>query len=169
MAQKRAIVFVIDVGSTMGDCHNGRTVSDLDWSMQWAWDKMANIMSRGLKGDNVGVIGLRTDDSNNPMAESDSSYEHISVLKELGVLEMPDLRSLQEAIKPSETDDGDAISAIAIATERIAEFTTLKTGKLGKFERAIYLLTDGQGGMDGEGLDPIAERINELEIKLTVM
>lgn len=153
----------------MGDCHNGRDITDLDWGMQWAWDKMATIMARGLKGDNIGVIAFRTDNTENELAADDPAYEHISVLKELGVLEMDGLRSLQQQIAPSSTEEGDAISAIVLATQQITQFTMLKTGKPGKYDRYVYLLTDGQGGMDGEDLDPVVDQLNEIGIELTVM
>jgi len=169
MASKKAYVFVLDLGSTLGDCHNGRSITDLDWGMQWVWDKMATIMARGLKGDNVGVVAFRTDETNNEQAEEDPSYNNISVLKELGMLEMDDLRNLQAQVKPSATEEGDVISALIIATQKIAEFTTLKTGKPGKFERYIYLLTDGQGAADGDDLDPVIDKLNEVGIELTVM
>lgn len=155
----------------MGDCHNGRDISDLDYGMQYVWDKMATIMSDGRKGDNVGVIGLRTDGTEHPLSEhdEDGSYAHISILKDLGMLEMGDLKSLQRTITPSNTDEGDAISAIVIATDRIEKFTTLKTGKPGKFVRKIILLSDGQGEMNGDDIAAIADQLNALEIGLTVM
>ena len=162
-------MFVLDLGSTIGECHNGRSITDFDWGMQWAWDKMATIMARGLKGDNVGVIGFRTDETNNAQAEEDEAYNHISVLKELGMLEIDGLRRLQEQVKPSNTEEGDVISALIIAIQKIMEFTTLKTGKPGKFERYIYLLTDGQGAADGDDLDSVAEQLKEVGIELTVM
>lgn len=169
MASKKAYVFVIDLGSTLGDCHNGRTITDLDWGMQWAWDKMATIMSRGLKGDNVGVVGFRTNQTKNKLAEEDDSYNNISILKELSMLEMDDLRSLQAQVKPGSTEDGDVISALVLATQKIMDFTMLKSGKPGKYERYIYLLTDGQGAADGEDIEAVATQMNEVGIELTVM
>jgi len=173
MASKKAYVFVLDLGSTLAECHNGRTVTDLDWGMQWAWDKMATIMERGLKGANVGVVAFRTDETQNPLAdgadEDDESYNNISVLKELGPLEIADLRGLQEVVQPSSTETGDVISALIVAIDRIDKFTVLKTGKPGKFERYIYLLTDGQGEANGDDLDEISTKLNESGIELTVM
>jgi ATP-dependent DNA helicase 2 subunit 2 len=172
MASKKAYIFVLDLGSTLGECHNGRSITDLDWGMQWAWDKMATIMSRGLKGDNVGVVGFRTDDTSNPQTDDgddDGAYDNIAVLKELGPLEIPDLRSLQDVVKPSSTDNGDVMSALIVAIDKIEKFTTLKTGKPGKFERYIYLLTDGQGSADPSDLDDVAGRLKEIGIELTVM
>jgi ATP-dependent DNA helicase 2 subunit 2 len=169
MAGKEATVYIIDQGVSMGDCHNGRAESDLDYGMQYVWDKMAATMATGLKGLSTGVIGLRTDETNNMLSSDDDSYENISVMRPLGPMEIDHLQDLRQNIKPSNTNDGDAISAIVVAIDRIVEFTTLKSGKQGKFTRKIVLLTDGQGPMDGEDMQSIADRINEFEIQLVVM
>lgn len=153
----------------MGDCHNGRSITDLEYGMQYVWDKMATIMSDNRKGDNVGVITLRTDGTKNDLADTGDEYSNITLLRNLGMLEMGDLQSLKETVTPSDTEEGDAISAIVVAGEAIAKFTTLKTGKPGSFVRKIILLTDGQGEMNGEDVASIAERLDELKIALTVM
>lgn len=44
MADKEAVVFVIDVGRSTGEKHHGRDVSDLDWSMQYVWDKITTMV-----------------------------------------------------------------------------------------------------------------------------
>lgn len=169
MAGKTATIFIIDVGKSMEECHNGRMVSDLDYGMQYVWDKMATIMANGRKGDNVGAIALRSDETDNPLSDVGEEYEHIAVLKELGMLEMESLRSLQQAIEPSDTNEGDAISAIVVAGEAIKEFTTLKTGKPGAFARRIILLTDGEGETSSDDITAIAARLDELQISLTVV
>lgn len=84
-------------------------------------------------------------------------------------MQMPDLNALREQIKPSETNDGDAISAIIIAIDMITEFTTLKSGKPGKYGRKIVLLTDGEGHISDEDIGTITEKMNEVEIELLVV
>jgi ATP-dependent DNA helicase 2 subunit 2 len=84
-------------------------------------------------------------------------------------MEMDHLTELRRKIRPNETDAGDAISAIVLAVHMISEFTTLKSGKPGKYARKIVLLTDGQGFMEDEDIDSIATRINECNIDLVVM
>ena len=43
MADKEATVFVIDMGASMGKTTQGRSLNNLDWVMQYVWDK---IMSK---------------------------------------------------------------------------------------------------------------------------
>jgi hypothetical protein len=74
---KQATIYIVDLGSTMGDCHNGRTETDLDYGMRYIWDKIATTMAANLKGGNLGVLGLRTDETNNPLDED--GYENLSV------------------------------------------------------------------------------------------
>jgi hypothetical protein len=40
MADKEATVFVIDMGASMGKTTQGRTLNNLDWVMQYVWDKI---------------------------------------------------------------------------------------------------------------------------------
>jgi ATP-dependent DNA helicase 2 subunit 2 len=40
MAEKEATVFLIDMGRPMGAQHQGRSQNDLDWSMQYVWDRI---------------------------------------------------------------------------------------------------------------------------------
>ncbi|KAA8568722.1 hypothetical protein EYC84_007721 [Monilinia fructicola] len=170
MSEKQATVYVVDLGKSLGDCHHGRVETDLEYSMRYVWDKITLTMSSDRKTDGVGVVAFRTDDTKNDLhAGGEEGYENISVLKPLGQFQMEQLEEMKKAIKPSSTDAGDAISAVVVAMEMIKEFTTLKTGKLGKFARKIVLITDGNGAMDGEALDQIAKEINNNAIRLVVI
>ena len=44
MAEKEATVFIVDVGRPMGEKHQGRSTTDLDWSMQYVWDKITTAV-----------------------------------------------------------------------------------------------------------------------------
>ncbi|QSS63425.1 Ku family DNA helicase [Histoplasma capsulatum] len=61
MADKEATVYIVDVGKSMGECHNGRSISDLDWAMRYIWDKITTTVATGRKTATLGVIGLKTD------------------------------------------------------------------------------------------------------------
>jgi ATP-dependent DNA helicase 2 subunit 2 len=170
MSGKEATIYIVDQGASTGECHNGRVESDLDYGMRYIWDKIAGTMISNRTTAGVGVIGFRTDETENELAESDpEAYSNISVMKPLGPMEMPHLKDLQHRIKPSDTDNGDAVSAIVVGIQLIEKFTTLKTGKPGKYARKIVLLTDGQGPLEDDDIDPIAARINELDIELVVV
>ncbi|KAG4413194.1 hypothetical protein IFR04_013659 [Cadophora malorum] len=168
MASKEAIIYVVDLGSTTGDCHNGRTISDLDYGMEYVWDKIATIMSTNRVGLSVGVIGFRTDETDNPLG-GDGEYENICVLKPLGTMDIPSLEDLRSKIHSSSTEMGDAVSAIVLAIDLIEKFTTLKSGKPAKSARKIVLVTDGQGGIDDDNIESIAEKLNEIGIELVVL
>lgn len=44
MAEKEATVYIVDVGRSMGECHHGRSVTDLEWAMQYVWDKITHTV-----------------------------------------------------------------------------------------------------------------------------
>lgn len=163
MADKESTVFILDLGSSMAEVHNGRSETNLDWSMKYVWDKITDIVSANRKTLCVGVVGLRTDTSNNKL-QDDEGYENISVLQELGPITMSSLRTLQTLVEPSSTAGGDAISAIVVAVDLMDTFT-----KKLKWIRKIVLVTDGQGPMDADDIDDIASKMNDSNIDLTVL
>lgn len=171
MADKRATVYIVDLGPSMGHCHNGRTVSDLDWSLPYLWDKITTTAQAARKGWSVGVLGVRTDRTHNNYAddENNKGYDNITVLQELGPVSLPQIKALRNRMKPSETENGDAMSAIILAGEMVHDYTLGKTGKPLLFKREVYLITDGMGAIDSDDVDAIAGRLDEIGIKLFIM
>ncbi|KAF3769998.1 hypothetical protein M406DRAFT_86806 [Cryphonectria parasitica EP155] len=163
MADKEASVYIVDVGSSMANCNNGRTESDLDWSMRFVWDKIATTAQSKRKTWCVGVVGLRTDVTENQYVDNEG-YENICVFKELGPVSLQDMQQLKTHIKPSQTVNGDAMSAVVVASEMIVAFT-----KQNKWDRKVYLVTDGMGAIDDDGIDDIANRLNDIGIAFTIM
>ncbi|KAI1340523.1 Ku70/Ku80 N-terminal alpha/beta domain-containing protein [Xylariaceae sp. FL0016] len=165
MADKEATVYILDLGVSMADCHNGRMESDLDWSMRYVWDKISTTVAASRKTWNVGVIGLRTDESHNYMAEDgEEGYDNISVLQNLGPMSMQSMRDLQTKIKTSESISGDPISAVVLAVDMIATLT-----KKLKYNRKIILVTNGESTIDVDGFEDIISKINDHKIQLTVL
>lgn len=162
MADKEATVFIIDLGASMTAINGGRKESDLDWSMSYVWDKISNVVASNRKTLCVGVVGLRTDETNHTLGED--GYENISILQPLGPMTMTSLKTLQSKVKPSEIEDGDAISAIVVAVDMIDTYT-----KKNKWKRQICLVTDGRGEIDPDDIDDISKKMRESGIELTVL
>ncbi|KKA28187.1 hypothetical protein TD95_003720 [Thielaviopsis punctulata] len=163
MAEKEAWVFVIDMGRSMAAIGPSRDQSNLDFGMRYIWDKISHIVSLNRKTINVGVIGLRTDETANSM-DWEESYYHIQVLQELKPCTLSDVRLLKEKIRPSKQVKGDAISALILATNMMIDFT-----KKLKYQRRIVLLTDGCGTMDDDDMDSLAEKLKEYGISLLIL
>ncbi|KAI5273432.1 putative Ku family DNA helicase [Aureobasidium subglaciale] len=166
MAQKEATVYIVDVGRSMGEKHNGREITDLDWALTYVWDKITTTVSTERKTANLAVVGLRTDGTLNALDLPDedgnlkgNGYQNVTVLKELGQALMPDVRRLKQQLIPSDTDAGDAISALIIAIHMIATLTTGKEGKPLAYTRRIVLVTNGTGSTASEDLDRDLEEI----------
>ncbi|KAI1003177.1 ATP-dependent DNA helicase II subunit 2 [Podosphaera aphanis] len=166
MADKQATIFVIDIGKTTGDIRNGRTESDLNYVLQYFWAKISDIMATNRSTLSVGVIAFRTDETINSLGDG---YENISILAPLGVMNIPTLNKLRPKLIPSQTSEGDAISALVVAIAEMEDFTRLKSGKPGKYIRKIILFTDGEGFIDNDESDEIVDKINESGIQLTVI
>ena len=164
MAEKEATVYIIDVGRSMAAKHNGRSQSDLDWAMTYVWDKITNIMSWDRKTALQGVIGLRTDDSDNELASDDDSFSNISVFQEIGQVLMPDLRRLQDLIIPNSTSEGEDISALVLAIHMIEQ----KCKKL-KYKKKIVLVTSGRAPLNDDQEHEICEKIKEEDIEFMIV
>ncbi|KAI9803657.1 MAG: ATP-dependent DNA helicase II subunit 2 [Piccolia ochrophora] len=163
MAEKEATVYIVDVGSSMGEKHEGRDESNLDWAMQYVWDKITTTVATGRKTATIGVVGLRTDGTNNEMG-TEENYENIIVFQPISQILMPELRELRNKIEVSSTDEGDAISALVIAIQMI----NTHCKKL-KFRRKIVLVTNGRGTIDEDDLDEIKAKINSDQIELLIL
>lgn len=167
MADKQATVYIVDVGKSMGNSNDhDRPIAnetDLEFGLRYVWDKITTTMIADRKTWTVGVVGLRTDETSNPMSD-DEGYAHISILQPLGPMQMPQLRTLQNSIHTSNTEIGDAISAIIIAIDMIEAFT-----KKLKYFRKIVLMTNGRGAIDSDDIDEISKKLNEESIELVVV
>ena len=53
MAGKEATVYILDLGRSMGEKRNGREQTDLDWALEYVWDKITTTVSRRSLGDLV--------------------------------------------------------------------------------------------------------------------
>lgn len=45
MAGKEATVFLLDLGVSMGEKRHGREQTDLEWAMEYVWDKITTTVS----------------------------------------------------------------------------------------------------------------------------
>lgn len=45
MADKEATIYIVDVGRSMGECRNGRSMTDLEYAMQYVWDRITATVS----------------------------------------------------------------------------------------------------------------------------
>ncbi|KAI9721872.1 MAG: ATP-dependent DNA helicase II subunit 2 [Chrysothrix sp. TS-e1954] len=164
MADKEATVYVLDVGTSMDQKRNGRDKTDLDWCMQYVWDKIATTVASDRKTLNIGVLGFRTDGTSNPL-EEDDAYSHITVFQHLSQILMSNIRSLADKIKPAKSPiDGDPISALVVAIDMIERFC-----KKLKYRRKIVLITNADSALDAEDLDSIVEKIKVDNIDLVIL
>lgn len=163
MASKEATVYIVDVGQTMGERNHGRTQTNLDWALEYIWDKITTTVATGRKTANIGVIGLRTDETENMMQGQDD-YDNIKVFQQLNRMLMPDVRRLRNDLVVNQTSTGDAISALIIAIQMISE----KCKKL-QYVRKIILITDARAPMQTEDLSQITKKLQEDNIELVIL
>jgi ATP-dependent DNA helicase 2 subunit 2 len=60
MADKEVNLFIVDLGQSMGERHNGRNETDLEYCLPIFWDRIGQIVATGRKTNNVAMMGLGT-------------------------------------------------------------------------------------------------------------
>lgn len=163
MADKEASVFIIDLGRSMGAKRHGRDKSDLDYSLQYVYDKISNIIYQERKGLVVGILGFRTDKTSNAMQDEDG-YDNIDAIQLIQNMYMPELRRLPEELTVNGTDDGDALSAVILGVDMI-----MKHCRQLKYTKRLYLITNGTGPLDATDVESTAAQIKQNNIQLTIL
>ena len=163
MAEKEVTVFIVDVGQSMAERRHGRSQTDLDWALTYVWDRITSTMALGRLTTFQAVVGLKTDDTSNELSD-DPSFHRISVFQDLEQILIGQVNTLRDRLVPSNTDQGDAISAIVVAIQMIAQ----KCKRL-KYIRRIILVTNGRGELDPDQVSEISAKIKEEGIELFVL
>ena len=161
--EKEATIYVVDLARSMGQKRSGRSQSDLDWALQYVWDKITNTVFTGRKTLQIGVLGFGTDVTSHDMQEDDS-YRHISVLQPIAQILMPELQTLPNKLKPSKTDDRDVLSAVIIAVDMM-----MKHCKKLKYKKKIMVITNATGQIDDDDIESTANQFKHAEIELVVL
>lgn len=52
-------MYILDMGQTMGKKRHGRDQTDLDWALEYVWDKITTTVSQCSFGDLVRILGVR--------------------------------------------------------------------------------------------------------------
>ncbi|TKA65641.1 hypothetical protein B0A55_10280 [Friedmanniomyces simplex] len=163
MVSKEATVYIVDCGSTMGERSHGRKQTNLDFTLEYIWDRITATIASGRKTAMAGIVGLRTDGTRNDL-DSEDDYAHVTVLQDIGQVLMSHVRRLRNELVVSSTEAGDVISALVVAIQMI-----VKECKKLKYERKIVLVTDARGPMQTYDLGDIITKLKEDDIKLVVL
>ncbi|EOA90274.1 ATP-dependent DNA helicase yku80 [Exserohilum turcicum] len=170
MAGKEATVYILDLGRSMGKKRHGRDQTDLDWALEYVWDKITNTVATGRKTALMSVIGCRTDETDLAgTIEEEEGYDHIRVFSTLKQYLLGDIRNLQQHLRPSRTDNGDLLSALAVAIHMIDTATRGAKGNPLKYDRNIIIITDGRGQMTTDDLEQLASKIKDPEAPFEIV
>ncbi|KAL2315645.1 hypothetical protein POMI540_1105 [Schizosaccharomyces pombe] len=162
MSDKECTVFVLDLGKDMGTCHHGRSHSDLEWTLSYFHDELSHKFLANRKTDVVGIVGYKCDDTKNDLAEQEA-YWNISVLYPIQTALFSKLQSVSQTLKPSNTMQGDLISAIVVSFDLMARHC-----KKNKWKKKMIVLTAARGIIDFSDYIGIAEQLLQHDVFLGV-
>jgi ATP-dependent DNA helicase 2 subunit 2 len=163
MAAKEATVYIVDCGATMAERSHGRKQTNLEYALEYVWDRITATVATGRKTAMAGVIGLRTNQTKNPL-EAEAEYANITVFRDIDQILMPHVRRLRGDLVVSSTESGDAISALIVAIHMIST----KCKQL-KYDRKIVLVTDARAPMQADDMAGITSKMKEDGIKLVIL
>ncbi|KAG8902590.1 ATP-dependent DNA helicase II subunit 2 [Tulasnella sp. 403] len=168
-------MFVIDVSPSMGNQRTiqlppgpdgeakTRTLSNLEWALQFVMLKIQDMIYNGRKTDQCGVILFGTRKTKNTVNTQHGGYDHVTEYIPIG---QPTAHTLDlvSAIGPG-AFEGDVLDGLIVAIQTQAEYLVRKQS----WTRKITLLTDGESQLTTADWDSAVQKINELGVHFTII
>ncbi|XP_062609734.1 X-ray repair cross-complementing protein 5-like [Saccostrea cucullata] len=161
-ANKEAIAIVLDIGPSMNNAPPGE-----ETPLQTAVDAIKMILQRKMfseSKDEVSLVLFGTPTTDNPLADGES-YENISIVRPLGVVDFDFLQQVQNDITPSNMS-ADFIDALVVAMDHLVNATQ---GKKGFGSKRLILLSDLGGEFGKDQIDTIIAGIKNSGTELNVI
>ncbi|KAK3726184.1 hypothetical protein RRG08_031511 [Elysia crispata] len=161
-ATKEAIAIILDVGPSMNQVPPGAITS-----LESAIEGINMILQRKIfaeSKDEVALIIFGTPGTDNPLDDGES-YQHITLLRSLGVVDFDLLQMVQSDLQPSNTP-GDFLDAIVVALDHLEKGLQ---GKKGFGSRRLILFTDLGGPFGDQELDTIVAAMSNTKTELNVI
>ncbi|KAJ6626980.1 ku80-like protein [Mycena sp. CBHHK59/15] len=165
-------IFIVDIGPSMGKVRTHdpegnellQEMTNLQWGLQFVKLKIQEMIFNGRKTDKCGVIVFGSDETKNILNKRmKEGYERV---QEYIPIAQPNAATLAklDALEPSD-DAGDPLDAIIVGIETQDDHL----GSKKTWTRKMVLVTDGENPIEVEDLPETINRINRLEIALTIV
>ncbi|KAJ7785660.1 SPOC domain-like protein [Mycena metata] len=164
-------MFVVDIGPSMAKLrtHDAegnelvQEITNLQWGLQFVKLKIQEMIFNGRKTDQCGVIIFGSDKTRNILNKRmKDGYERVQEYISIGQPNAATLAKL-DALEPSD-EAGDPLDAVIVAVETQDDHLGSK-----KWTRKMVLVTDGEYPIEVDDLQETMNRINNLEIGVTVV
>ncbi|GLB36606.1 putative SPOC domain-like protein [Lyophyllum shimeji] len=168
-------MFLVDTSPSMGNLRtvelppgpNGeeRTaeITHLQWALQYVKLKIQEMIYNGRKTDQCGVIVFGSEETDNIINEKHGGYENVSEYIPIGQPNAATLAKI-DALQPSSVA-GDPLDALIVGIETQAQYLSAKR----TWTRKIVIVTDGESPIEVEDWEATVEKMNGLDISLTVV
>ncbi|KAF6765925.1 SPOC domain-like protein [Ephemerocybe angulata] len=168
-------MFLVDTSPSMGDVRTvqlppgpdgeERTteITNLEWALRYVKTKVQEMIFNGRKTDQCGVIVFGSETTDNIVNVQTGGYENVQEYIPIGTPNVNTLAKL-DALEPS-TATGDPIDGLIVALETQGQYLAKKK----TWTRKIVLVTDGQTEIEMEDWEVTVDRMNELDVRLTIV
>ena len=162
MAGKEAILVILDVGPSMNSRYQD---SDSQSRLDLGIDSIKLLIQQKLlfsKNHALGIVLFGTEETENDLNAQMGGYENITVAS---ALEVPSLNLVRFMDQIQTTpQSADFVDALVVGVDMLVSFCGKK-----KYNKRIFLITDGNSKVNDADLNDIVSTMNENEIKLNVM
>ncbi|KAJ7171774.1 SPOC domain-like protein [Mycena crocata] len=165
-------MFVIDIGPSMAKLRTHdpegneliEEITNLQWGLQFVKLKIQEMIFNGRKTDKCGVVVFGSDKTRNILNKRmKEGYERV---EEYIPIAQPNAATLAklDALQPSD-EAGDPLDALIVAIETQDDHL----GSKKTWSRKMVLVTDGDNPIEVTDLPETINRINKLDIALTIV
>jgi ATP-dependent DNA helicase 2 subunit 2 len=191
MAQKEALIIIIDVGSTMSrEANPSGFESACSGALQQllvaCWSSHSHTLTTHIgairaaqelvkqkllfanKQQQIAVLLAGTAATRNSLWKAEQAgYEHVSVLRDFGAPDLALLRAMQSDALPPCNATVDVLDAVIVAMDMFVKHAGVGVDR--KATKRILLVTDAGSPCDAAGLDQVVAKFNELDCSLNVI
>ena len=164
MVQKTATVYVIDITHFMNSQLGETGKSALDHA-KYAISRMLHerILS-GRKSNQVAVVLVGAEETANDLFQEDSGeYANIQVIQGFDQASVSLLRQVQQ-LECSSGIKADVLDGLVVAVDTVMKFC-----KKLKFDKKVYVFTNGLGQINQNGIEDIAQTIAGQQVEVSVV
>ncbi|CAG8516797.1 3584_t:CDS:10, partial [Paraglomus brasilianum] len=161
---KKATAYVIDVSPSMWQAPTADESPPIESAKKAVVGLLDVKLLANAKTDITSVLAVGTDDTDyGPIEDFDEDYEHIKVITGLEMPTLDLLRTVQHQL-PQGNTPGNCLDGVSAAIEIIRTHCRHL-----KYEKKIFLMTDGESPMSSTRLQQIVDELRNNGIEIFVL
>ncbi|KAI9497325.1 SPOC like C-terminal domain-containing protein [Zychaea mexicana] len=165
MANKKATVYILDSGPSMGKWLKLHEATAFQKSKEVIQTALEEKLLAGRKTDQVSIVIAGTEESDNHLAvEQPGQYQHITVMSQI---KQPDLELVRKFVNvpllDSKENSADPFDAVILTVAMIKDYVRHL-----KFEKRIRLFTTLEGNVNWDNIEDVNQMLRGCGIEISI-